>query len=228
MALQTDFEHDTAMAEAAADGRPTLVDDRPEVISTPGTQMRVRKRDGSLEPVNLDKIVKAISRCAVGLDGVDIMRVATSNISGLVDEATTTALDELSIRTADALISEEPNYSRLAARLLDTVIDKEVQHQDVYSFSQSVALGHAQGIIGEDTATMVATHARKLNAAIRTERNWRYEFFGLRTVYDRYLLRHPETRKVIETPQYFLMRVATCMAIVCMSLSTAIWPSAPT
>ena len=69
-------------------------------------------------------------------------------------------------------------------------------------------LGHAQGIIGDETADMVATNARKLNDAIHTERNWLYEFFGLRTVYDRYLLRHPETRQVIETPQYFLLRVA--------------------
>ncbi len=194
--------------------------DRVEVISldepaepTPGTLMRVQKRDGSLEAVNLDKIVRAISRCATdpdgsALQGVDIMRVATRTISGLHDGSTTEQLDELSIRTAAALISEEPNYSRLAARLLATVIDKEVQHQDVYSFSQSVALGASQGVIGEQTAAMVATNARKLNDAILTERNWRYEFFGLRTVYDRYLLRHPETRKVIETPQYFLMRVA--------------------
>ncbi len=73
------------------------------------------------------------------------MRVATRTISGLVDGATTEELDELSIRTAAGLISEEPNYSRLAARLLATVIDKEVQNQDIYSFSQSVAAGHARG-----------------------------------------------------------------------------------
>ena len=171
-------------------------------------QMRVRKRDGSLEPVDLNKIVKAVARCAAGLENVDAMRVATRTISGLVDGATTEELDNLSIRTAAAHIAEEPNYSRLAARLLATVIDKEVQNSDVYSFSQSVALGHAQGIIGDETARMVTTHARKLNDAILPERNWLYEFFGLRTVYDRYLLRHPETRHVIETPQYFLMRVA--------------------
>ncbi|NLA35178.1 MAG: ribonucleoside-diphosphate reductase subunit alpha, partial [Actinobacteria bacterium] len=156
--------------------------------------MRVLKRDGSLEPVDLNKIVKAIGRCATNadgttLDGIDVMRVATRTISGLHDGATTQELDELSIRTAAALISEEPNYSKLAARLLDTVIDKEVRNGDVHSFSQSVALGFEQGIIGEETAALVATHARKLNDAIITERNWLYEFFGLRTVYDRYLLR---------------------------------------
>ncbi len=206
--------------EVEADDGITVLDepDRPDGVAAGvgsgdlGTQMRVRKRDGSLEPVDLNKIVRAVARCAVDLDNVDSMRVATRTISGLVDGATTEELDELSIRTAAALIAEEPNYSRLAARLLATVIDKEVQNQDVYSFSQSVALGHEQGIISDETAAIVATNARKLNDAILAERNWRYEFFGLRTVYDRYLLRHPERRKVIETPQYFLMRVACGLA----------------
>ena len=176
--------------------------------SATGSPMQVRKRDHSLEPVDLNKIVRAVARCAVGLENVDPMRVATRTISGLVDGASTEELDELSIRTAAALIAEEPNYSRLAARLLATVIDKEVQNQDIYSFSQSIAAGHAQGIIGDETAAMVATNARKLNDAVLADRNWLYEFFGLRTVYDRYLLRHPVTRRVVETPQYFLLRVA--------------------
>ena len=51
-------------------------------------------------------------------------------------------------------------------------------------------------------------HAPELNAAINSQRDKNFEFFGLRTVYDRYLLRHPESRNVIETPQYFFLRVA--------------------
>lgn len=197
------------------DTRPVLVGEETIDLTspTPATQMQVRKRDGSLEAVDLNKIVKAVGRSATNadgtqLEGVDVMRVATRTISGLHDGASTQELDELSIRTAAALISEEPNYSKLAARLLGTVIDKEVRNGDVHSFSQSVALGHSQGIIGDATAELVGIHARKLNDAIMPERDRLYEFFGLRTVYDRYLLRHPETRKVIETPQYFLMRVA--------------------
>ncbi|MET0144638.1 MAG: ribonucleoside-diphosphate reductase subunit alpha [Ilumatobacteraceae bacterium] len=174
--------------------------------------MRVRKRNGSLEPVDVNKIVRAVGRCARGLDGVDPLRVATRTISGLVDGATTTDLDELSIRTAAALVSEEPNYSRLSARLLATYIDKEVVNQDLQSFSQSIALGHAVGIISDETASLVAGSARKLNASVEPERDQRFEYFGLRTVYDRYLLRHPETRKVIESPQYFFLRVACGLA----------------
>lgn len=170
--------------------------------------MRVQKRNGELEAVDVNKIVRAITRCATGLDGVDPMRIATRTISGLRDGATSLELDELSIRTAAALISEEPNYSRLAARLLSTVIDKEVRNQDVHSFSQSVALGHSVGLIAGGTAAFVRAHRRKLDDSIDVGHDRLFEFFGLRTVYDRYLLRHPEQRCVIETPQYFLLRVA--------------------
>ncbi len=161
-----------------------------ELVASP---MRVRKRDGSLEPVDVNKIVRAVSRCCAGLEGVDPMRVATRTISGLCDGASTEELDTLSIRTATALVAEEPNYSRLAARLLTTVIDKEVANQDIHSFSQAVAAAHRLGVVGEDTAGFVARYARKLNDAVVIERDEGFELFGLRTVYDRYLLRHPET-----------------------------------
>ncbi|WP_420444129.1 ribonucleoside-diphosphate reductase subunit alpha [Candidatus Poriferisodalis sp.] len=170
--------------------------------------MRVQKRDGSMQAVDVNKIVRAVERCATELAGVDPMRVATRTISGLHDGATTTELDELSIRTAAALISEEPNYSKLAARLLATYIDKEVQNQNIYSFSQAIDLGGECGLIHPDVVAFVGANARKLNDAVVPERNGDFEFFGLRTVYDRYLLRHPQRRMVVETPQYFLLRVA--------------------
>jgi hypothetical protein len=82
---------------------------------TPG--MRVRKRNGDTEPVDVNKIVRAVGRCAGGLTDVDPMRVATKTISGLYDGATTAELDRLSIQTAAEMTGEEPQYSRLAARL---------------------------------------------------------------------------------------------------------------
>ena len=170
--------------------------------------MRVRKRDGSLEAVDVSKIVRAVERCATGLSQVDPMRVATRTISGLCDGSTTQELDEVSIRTAAALITEEPEYSRLAARLLLAFITKEVRGQGLMSFSQSIALGARLGVIGEGTARFVADYARKLDDAIDITADLSFEFFGLRTVYDRYLLRHPTERTVIEMPQYFLLRVA--------------------
>ncbi len=192
-----------SIVDSEVNGSPA---DRLEEAATP--VMRVEKRDGRLEPVDVNKIVRAVQRSAEGLPGVDPLRVATRTISALNDGATTTELDELSIRTAAALIVQEPNYSRLAARLLATFIDKEVRNQNLQSFSQSIIRGHEEGVIGDTTMEFVTVHARKLDDAIDTERDKLFEFFGLRTVYDRYLLRHPESRKVFETPQYFFMRVA--------------------
>ncbi|HPF15845.1 MAG TPA: ribonucleotide reductase N-terminal alpha domain-containing protein, partial [Planctomycetota bacterium] len=174
--------------------------------------MQVQKRNGSLEPVDLNKIVRAITRCAEGLADVDPMRIATRTISGLYDGATTSELDRLSIQTAAALIAEEPTHSKLAARLLATYIGKEVANQEIQSFSQSVKTGADQGLINERTAAFVAANARKLNDTIEESRDHLFEYFGLRTVYDRYLLKHPTSRKVIETPQYFFMRVACGLA----------------
>ncbi|WP_394619498.1 ribonucleoside-diphosphate reductase subunit alpha [Lentzea sp. JNUCC 0626] len=177
-------------------------------VDTVTTTMRVKKRNGSLEPVDLNKIVRAVERCTVGLHDVDPLRVATKTISGLYDGATTEELDKLSIQTAAALVAEEPEYSKLAAGLLAAFIEKEVRRQGVQSFSQSIALGHAEGLIGDATAKFVAANARKLDDAIDLDGDRRFEYFGLRTVYDRYLLRHPSQRSVIEQPQYWLLRVA--------------------
>src|SRR5258708_40323918 len=47
---------------------------------------------------------------------------------------------------------------------------------------------------------------------LSTSSSHRFEYFGLRTVYDRYLLRDPISRKVVETPQYFFLRVACGLA----------------
>ena len=89
--------------------------------------MTVRKRDGSTEPVNLNKIVRAIRLASEGLTRVDPMRVATKTISGLYDGASTKELDQLSIQTSASLVTEEPEYGRLAARL--SVLLQQSLHQ---------------------------------------------------------------------------------------------------
>jgi ribonucleoside-diphosphate reductase alpha chain len=198
--------------------------------------MQVRKRNGESEPVDVNKIVRAVQRCADELDEVDPLRVATKTISGLYDGATTAELDLLSIQTAAEMTGEEPQYSRLAARLLAGYIDKEVRGQGIASFSQSVGLGHAEGLIGDQTAAFVKDNARKLDDAIAPMADREFEYFGIKTVYDRYLLRHPSTRLVLETPQYFMLRVACGLSRTApeaigfyrMMSSLAYLPSSPT
>ena len=174
-------------------------------------QMRVTKRNGGQEAVDVNKIVRAVTRSAEGLHAVDPLRVALKTIGGLYDGATTAELDQLSIRTAAALTAEEPEYGQLAARLLSAYIDKEVSGQEIQSFSQSIARGASLGILNDRLRDFVAANARKLNDAIDPLATRRFEYFGLRTVYDRYLLRHPQQRLVIETPQHFFMRIACAL-----------------
>lgn len=179
---------------------------------TPRNPMRVTKRSGAHEPIDVNKIVRAVARCSEGIPDVDPMRVALKTIAGLFDGATTRELDELSIRTASSFMVDDPAYSKLAARLLAAFIDKEVQGQGIYSFSQSVRAGFDVGLINERVLHFVESHARKLNDTVDIDRTRKLEYFGLRTLYDRYALKHPTLRQVIETPQYFWMRVAVALS----------------
>ena len=184
--------------------------------------MHVRKRNGAMEPVNLTKIVSSLERYCGDLPGVDVYRIATKTVGGLIEGVSTRELDMFSVRTAKDLIIDDPVYSRVAARILANLIQKEVSGQDIQSFSQSIEAGHHQGLISDTTHALVMANKRKLNAAIKHERDWIMEYHGLQTVYDRYLLKHRtliaseeggrRQRAVIETPQYFFLRVACGLA----------------
>ncbi|MGH3392873.1 MAG: ribonucleoside-diphosphate reductase subunit alpha, partial [Actinomadura sp.] len=113
------------------------------------------------------------------------------------------------IQEAAALVATEPAYSTVAARLLARQIADETDGRD---FAESVAAAYAEGLLNEETAAFVAAHAAELNALVDHHADDRFSYFGLRTVYDRYLLRHPLTRRVLERPQHFLLRVACGLA----------------
>ncbi len=170
--------------------------------------MRVCKRDGALEPVNVNKIINVVIACSTGLDEVDPMRVATKAISGLYDRATTKELDQLCIRTAALLIAEEPSYSKLASRLLNRFISEEITQNKINNFFEYATVAYKQGLLSQEKYHFIKENKEAFCIAIQPARTDRLDYFGLKTIYDRYLLKHPQTRDVIETPQYFFLRVA--------------------
>ena len=174
--------------------------------------MRVKKRDNSYEPVNVNKIINVVLACSSGLNEVDPMRVATKVISGLYDGASTQELDRLCIRTASLLIAEDPDYSKLSSRLLARYIHEEVENQGITNFFSSVKKAYKAGLIHKDKYDFIRENKEALNITIDNSRTKKFEYFGLRTVYDRYLLKDPESRQVIETPQFFFLRVACGLA----------------
>jgi len=168
--------------------------------------MEVIKRDGTRENVKVEKILHAVSRACRGLENVEPIEVAKRTIAGLHQGSTTEELDELSIATAVTLMGDEPNYSKVAARMLSEKIRKEAGRDT--SFSEYVREAHKLGLLSDHVHELVSVHSSELEYAIRHSRDDLFEYFGLKTVADRYLIRHPKTRKMIERPQWLFMRVA--------------------
>ncbi|WP_190172807.1 ribonucleoside-diphosphate reductase subunit alpha [Streptomyces mirabilis] len=157
-------------------------------------------------------LLRTLTDLTADLPDADPGRVAAATLRGRSAHADDTELRELATEAAAGLISEDPVYSRLAARLLTISIAAEAASQGVTSFSGSIAAGHREGLIADRTAEFVRLHTARLDALIDTEGDDRFGYFGLRTLHSRYLLRHPITRKVIETPQHFMLRVASGLA----------------
>ncbi|WP_328331281.1 ribonucleoside-diphosphate reductase subunit alpha [Streptomyces sp. NBC_00455] len=157
-------------------------------------------------------LLRTLTDLTADLTDTDPGKVAAAALRGRNAASDAAELRELATEAAAGLISEDPAYSRLAARLLTRTIADEAAGQGAVSFSSSVATGHREGLIADRTADFVRLHAERLDATIDTGADDRFGYFGLRTLYSRYLLRHPLTRQVIETPQHFMLRVACGLA----------------
>ncbi|NEW76020.1 MULTISPECIES: ribonucleoside-diphosphate reductase subunit alpha [Streptomyces] len=161
-------------------------------------------------------LLRTLTGLTADLPATDPGKVAAAALRGRHPGSDEAELRGLATEAAAGLIAEEPEYSRLAARLLALTITEEAAGQGAVSFSASVRVGHREGLLADSTAEFAAAHAERLDAlverALADGADNRFGYFGLRTLYSRYLLRHPITRQVIETPQHFLLRVACGLA----------------
>ena len=115
--------------------------------------MEVLKRDGSTEPVKLDKITARIKKQTYDLnqDHVDYMEVVKKTISGLHDGITTTELDNLAAETAASLSSTHPDYSLLASRIALTRLYKSL----VKPFSKNANRIYEAGFVSEEVYEII-------------------------------------------------------------------------
>ncbi|MFD4140224.1 MULTISPECIES: ribonucleoside-diphosphate reductase subunit alpha [unclassified Streptomyces] len=157
-------------------------------------------------------LLRLLTELTADLPDTDPGRVAAAALRGRHAGSDEAELRSLATDAAAGLISEDPAYSRLAARLLTRTIAEEAAGQGAVCFSASVAVGHREGLIADRTAEFVTRHTARLDDLIDQGADDRFGYFGLRTLYSRYLLRHPITRQVIETPQHFMLRVAAGLA----------------
>nr|WP_232792656.1 ribonucleoside-diphosphate reductase subunit alpha [Actinacidiphila yeochonensis] len=161
-------------------------------------------------------MLRLLVELTADLPDADPGRVAASALRGRGTASDARELRELATESAAGLIPEDPAYSRLAARLLTRTVREEAASQGAVSFTSSIAVGHREGLIGDRTAAFATRHGAELDAlaeqAVRDGGDDRFGYFGLRTLHSRYLLRHPTTRRPVETAQHFLLRVAAGLA----------------
>ncbi len=175
--------------------------------------MLVIKRDGRLESVKFDKITIRIEKLCYGLnrDYIDIIAIVKKIIEGIYDQVTTSAIDNLAAETVAAMAVYHPDYAILAARIAISNLHKETSKsfsstiKRLYTYVNPETGQHAP-LIAQDVYKIIASHAAILDHAIVHERDFSYDFFGFKTLERSYLLKI--NGKVVERPQYMLMRVA--------------------
>jgi len=178
--------------------------------------INVKKRDGSIEPLNLEKIHKMVEEACEGLSGVSASQVEMHSDIQFYDGITTEEIQEILIRSASDLISlDNPNYQYVAARLLLFSLRKQVFNKNVWKegmpSAYDVALYNAtvnkvydEEIIDKyDDAEWV-----KINSWIDHDRDYLFTYAGLRQVVDKYLVQDRSSGEVFETPQYMYMFIA--------------------
>ncbi|CAM9388979.1 unnamed protein product, partial [Ectocarpus fasciculatus] len=182
--------------------------------------MFVVKRDGRKETVSFDKITARISHLCYGLDPkyVEPTLIAQKVISGVYPGVTTSELDELAAQTAAYQATQHPDMSLLAARISVSnlhkctwkTFSKTIEMLHTYVLPQT---GERSPLISDEVFRIVTENKEVLDAAIRDERDFEYDYFGFKTLEKSYLLRQGTTRRgangfVVERIQHMLMRVA--------------------
>ncbi len=174
--------------------------------------MKIVKRNGKEENLNLEKITSRINSLRYGLSEiVDPDIVSQKVISGCYDLITSEEIDTLAYETAAQLVIEHPDYSMLASRLAITSLNKSVPK----SFTKSVEnlynhidpkTGEKAGMISDEVFKIIMDNKDRLNSAIIHKRDERIDFFGFKTLERSYLLKIDN--RPAERIQHMWMRVS--------------------
>ena len=161
--------------------------------------MRVIKRSGRIEDMRFDNVTNRIKNLTSGLsDKCDSQKIAQQVFSSMYDNITTQEIDVLSAEICIGLITSDPDYEILATRIIASNIHK------VCPNNLHLAMRKLQkaNIITDEVVEV----AQQVKEHIKTDRDFDFGYFGLKTLEKSYLQR--VEGKLIETPQYLFMRVA--------------------
>ena len=176
--------------------------------------MKVTKRDGRLEPINLDKIHKVVTWAAEGLDNVSVSQVELKSHIQFYNGIRTDDIHETIIKSAADLISEDtPDYQYLAARLaifhLRKIAYGEYTPPHLFAHVQKmVALGKYDAHLLQD---YTEAEYNELNGYIDHERDLTFSYAAVKQLEGKYLVQNRVTRQIFESPQFLYILVAMCL-----------------
>ena len=177
--------------------------------------MNVIKRDGSATPLDLEKVHKMVEHACEGLAGVSASQVEIQSGLQFCDGITSNDIQEILIRSASDLITEDhPNYQYVAARLLLFGLRKAVHgHPEILP----PLLEHVKGCIdkGVYDGTIVNRYSEeewdRINSFVEHERDYLFTYAGLRQVDDKYLVQDRSTGEHYESPQQMYIMIAATL-----------------
>ncbi|HMT01088.1 MAG TPA: ribonucleoside-diphosphate reductase subunit alpha [Candidatus Absconditabacterales bacterium] len=169
-------------------------------------------RDGSHEPFQTEKIIRAIQDIVHDLQLDDpfvaVFKVIKNVELKIPEQVKTEELDEIVLKAIEQLITEDPMYDKIATRQLVKMINKTVSGR-FNSFAEYIQYGVSEKLLSEKLLDFdLGTLELSLNHNLDDE----FNYFGLATIKDRYLIRDRK-KQIIEQPQWMWMRVAMGLSI---------------
>ncbi len=179
------------------------------------SNVRVKKRNGSIEPMNLEKMHVMVERACSNLAGVSASQVEMQSGIQFYNGITTDEIQGILIKSASDLISlEQPNYQYVAARLLLFSLRKSL-YGKIYEIPH--LKDHIDKCIDNgvyDPAVndkFTVGEINELEKYIDHDRDYLFTYAGLRQVADKYLVQDRSSGQVYESPQFMYMLIAMTM-----------------
>ena len=173
---------------------------------------KVKKRNGSIEPLNLEKIHVMVEEACKGLAGVSASQVEIQSGIQFYDGITTGEIQEILIKSASDLIDlDHPNYQFVASRLLLFSVRKSLygKIRELPTLENHIYSCVNQEVYDSEVYTKYSKEEiAKLDSYIDHNRDFMFTYAGLRQVVDKYLVQDRSSGQVYETPQFMYMMIS--------------------
>ncbi|AIR93504.1 ribonucleotide reductase large subunit [Prochlorococcus phage P-TIM68] len=173
---------------------------------------KVKKRNGSIEPLNLEKIHVMVEEACKGLAGVSASQVEIQSGIQFYDGITTGEIQEILIKSASDLIDlDHPNYQFVASRLLLFSVRKSLygKIRELPTLENHIYSCVNQEVYDSEVYTKYSKEEiTKLDSYIDHNRDFMFTYAGLRQVVDKYLVQDRSSGQVYETPQFMYMMIS--------------------